>query len=63
MVDHCEEVLHRLRLVKRTHWVNVETSEAKVGRWSLSEGCMNVEMDVRHLARVAFSAPPVGIAF
>ena len=62
-VDDREEILHALRLVERAHYVNVETSKAMVGRWSLREGCMNVAVNLRCLAGVAFPAPPVNVAF
>ena len=52
-----EKELHALRLIKGAHQVDVEAAEATVRGWSLSERYMDVSVDLRRLAGVAFSAP------
>ena len=62
-VDDREEVLHALRLIEGAHQVYVQTAKATVRRWSLGERCMNVAVDLRSLAGVAFSAPLADVPF
>ena len=62
-VDDREEVLHALGLIEGAHQVDVETAKATVRGWSLGERCLNVSVDRRCLAGVAFSAPLADVSF
>ena len=62
-INDRKEVFHALRLIKGTHYVNMETAESMIWRWTLSERCMDMTVGLRCLAGVAFSAPLADIMF